>query len=94
MRTIQEFVDGLNERYPKVKDWDVQYNFTVGKRYYKVYTHIEGKSRSVYGFVDIATGDLYRAASWSAPAIHIRGNIKEPDVYEKSCTKYGVIYLK
>lgn len=35
----------------------------------------ERHNSSVHAFVDNATGDLYKAASWKAPAKGVRGNI-------------------
>ena len=32
-------------------------------------------SRSVHSFVEVATGDIFKAASFKAPAKHARGNI-------------------
>jgi len=46
----------------------------------KVITH-NGQT-SVYCFVDIATGDILKAAGWSAPAKGARGNIFDPATYE------------
>jgi len=34
-----------------------------------------GASRSVHCFVEIETGDVFKAESWKAPAKHARGNI-------------------
>lgn len=39
-----------------------------------------GHSRSALGFIDLNTGDILKAASWSAPAKHARGNIRVGDV--------------
>jgi hypothetical protein len=50
------------------------FGFTVGKKYFKVFTSDNGGSRSVYCFIDRA-GNIYKAATWSAPAKGKRGNI-------------------
>lgn len=34
-----------------------------------------GGQRSVYCFIDKATGDIYKAAGWKAPAKGVRGSI-------------------
>lgn len=47
-----------------------EYSFTRGKVRIKII--MDG---SAWGFVDPENGDLYKPASWSAPAKHIRGNI-------------------
>jgi hypothetical protein len=38
-----------------------------------------GSSKSAYCFVSIATGDIFMAASWNAPAKGARGNIYQLD---------------
>jgi len=47
----------------------------------------------VYGFVDAHTGDIYKAATWSAPAKHVRGSIFDYDGGEGVCSPYGIKYL-
>mgnify|MGYP001211484727 FL=1 len=55
-----------------------QFRYYEGKKYYKVVMEIfderEGRYRdsSVHSFVDIKTGDVYKPASWKAPAKHVR----------------------
>ena len=49
--------------------------------------------KSVYGFVDAYTGDIYKAASWRAPAKHVRGSICDPDGGMHATTPYGIKYL-
>jgi hypothetical protein len=48
---------------------------TTGRRFIRVVSISHG-SRSVWCFVERATGDIYKAADWSAPAKGVRGNIK------------------
>ena len=50
-------------------------------------------SDHVYGFVDMHTGDIYKAATWKAPAKHARGNIFNNDGGMGACTAYGIKYL-
>jgi len=66
------------------KPWDL----TFGRKFAKV-VH----DRSVYAFVEIATGDIYKPASWSAPAKHARGNIYNDDPLAGTDV-YGVNYLR
>jgi hypothetical protein len=47
----------------------------------------------VYGFVSVDTGDIYKAATWNAPAKHARGSIFNDDGGMNACTPYGIIYL-
>lgn len=52
-----------------------------GKRYVRiVMTQQYGDwSRSAWAFVEIATGDILKAASWASPAKHARGSIYSED---------------
>lgn len=45
-----------------------------GRKYYKI-VQVNRGQRSVHAFVDKETGDLYKAASWNAPAKGIRFNL-------------------
>lgn len=47
-----------------------------GKRFVKVIIECTG-SKAVHCFVEIATGDIYKAATWSAPAKGKRGNLQD-----------------
>ena len=38
----------------------------------------------VWCFVDAATGDVYKPASWKAPAKHVRYNLFDEDSYNKA----------
>lgn len=46
-----------------------------GRKYARIVKATSELSRSVFGFVDMETGNLYKAASWKAPAKGCRGNI-------------------
>jgi hypothetical protein len=63
----------------------------TGKKYYKL-VKSEPYMRLVYGFVEIATGDVYKAASWQAPAKHVRGNVKA--AASLCAGPYGIVYLR
>ncbi len=60
---------------------------TQGKRYIKVV-----KRGSVFCFVDKTDGNVYKAASWKAPALHARGNIFTPEK-GTGTGPYGALYL-
>ena len=53
------------------------YKFYIesGRKYHKIIMETESGSRSVHAFVDKKTGDLYKAASFKAPAKHVRFNL-------------------
>jgi len=70
-----------------------------GRRYAKLVTthagtHGErGGQRTVYGFVDMTTGDVLKAATWKQPAKHARGNIFFRDKGMGCCNTHGIRYL-
>ena len=94
---VQEMVNKhFEERFPNLEPPTVTVKF--GRKYAKVIkessTGALGRTqKSVYGFVDAHTGDIYKAATWKAPAKHIRGSIFADDGGMSSCTPYGIVYL-
>ena len=50
-------------------------DFTVGPKFAKVWTNEHGRRASIFCFVDMATGDILKAAGVNAPAKGSRGNI-------------------
>ena len=75
----------MTEKFPNLKpnEWDVSF----GRKYVKVI-----RDRSVYAFIEVETGDIYKPASWSAPAKHVRGNIYGENPLAGTDI-YGVNYL-
>ena len=66
-------------------------DFEEGSKYVKVVS-LSWSSRSVHSFVEKATGDIWRAASWKAPARNFaRGNVFKPDSYLNRTTWTGVV---
>ena len=66
----------------KVGGYDAPvYKFVIesGRKYHKIVMEVPNDnrppSRSVHAFVDRTTGDLYKAASFKAPAKHVRFNL-------------------
>jgi hypothetical protein len=56
--------------------------FEAGSKYVKVVSISGGGSRSVHCFVEKENGNIWRAASWKAPARnHIRGNVYDQKSY-------------
>lgn len=73
--THQGFIAALNRKFGG------QYMFSLmpGRKYDRVVREsVAGMSRSAYCFLD-ADGNVYKAASWKAPAKGIRANLKTLD---------------
>ena len=75
----QNFKD---RNHGKVGGYDAPvYKFVIesGRKYHKIImevpNHNRPPSRSVHAFVDKKTGEVYKAASFKAPAKHVRFNL-------------------
>ena len=66
-------VDNFKQSHPNSDP----YTFSVesGRKYHKIVMETESQSRSVHAFVDKKTGEVYKAASFKAPAKHVRFNL-------------------
>ena len=71
--------EDYNHQYPNGQD--LQFKIESGRKYFKI-NQCEKRngsdqysSRSVHAFVDKKTGDVYKPASWKAPAKHVRYNL-------------------
>ena len=68
----------------------------VGRKNAKIVKVENGRAEYVHCFIDLATGDVLKAASWKAPAKHSRGNI----FTDENCSVgvgvglYGANYLR
>ena len=60
----------------ELKNGQCGYEFIVesGRKYHKIIMDANG-SRSVHAFVDKKTGEVYKPASFKAPAKHVRYNL-------------------
>ena len=54
---------------------DYKFYIESGRKYHKIIMETGAGSRSVHAFVDKKTGDLYKPASFKAPAKHVRFNL-------------------
>lgn len=94
----------LQERINKLENDEECMKFTItsGKKYYKViqndYRNGKYESAGVHAFVDKMTGDLYKPASWKAPAKHVRFKLSDPNqrgwVYANCDWAGGYLYIR
>ena len=82
-------VEHHNALFPTLKAPSVE--ISTGKRFARIIKKSNGAS--AYGFIDLINGDLFKAASWKAPAMHARGNIFNQNILS-GCGPYGMAYLK
>ena len=65
------------------KDSGYKFYIESGRKYHKLIMETESGSRSVHAFVDKKTGEVYKAASWKAPAKIVRYNLLSIESREK-----------
>ena len=75
------------------------YKFYIesGRKYHKIIMETNGNSRSVHAFVEKKFGNVYKAASWKAPAKHIRFNLLDDNSREECLARCdwagGYLYM-
>lgn len=93
MDSIPYHVEQLNI----IANEGIPYKFYVkkGRKYHKVIMQ-DGTHRSVHCFVDMKTGDVYKSASWNAPAKGVRFNLLDEAqrewVYDNADWSGGYLY--
>lgn len=83
---IAQFVAAINACFAKrqegfsIPNYFTPVEVTKGPKFTKIVC-TSGNSRSVYCFVDNATGAIHKAEGWSRPAKGSRGNVFYPETY-------------
>ena len=69
--------DALVDNFKNSHPTSAPYKFEIesGRKYLKIIMECDDGSRSVHAFVDKKTGEVYKAASWKAPAKIVRFNL-------------------
>ena len=65
--------DDFTRRHPNSDPY--KFYIESGRKYHKIVMETESQSRSVHAFVDKKTGEVYKPASFKAPAKHVRFNL-------------------
>ena len=77
---------------------DYKFYIESGRKYHKLLMETGGGSRSVHAFVDKKTGEMFKPASFKAPAKHVRFNlllIKDREwLLENADWAGGYLYMK
>ena len=82
------------KRIAELRDGKSRYKFEIetGRKYHKIVQTDKSGSQSVHAFVDKKTGELYKAASYKAPAKGVRFDlriIEEREMVFKNCDWAG-----
>jgi hypothetical protein len=77
---------------------DYKFYIESGRKYHKLIMETGGGSRSVHAFVDKKTGEVYKAASFKAPAKHVRFNLlsitSREECFSRADWAGGYLYMK
>jgi hypothetical protein len=80
---MQCLIDKLTDNYTKqYSSNDIEFDIVKGTKYYKLVQRTirssalgDNSGGSVHAFIDRYSGDVYKPASWKAPAKHVRYNL-------------------
>ena len=69
--------DALQQNYQNRYSNGRNYSYALisGRKYHKVMQCVDGQTESVHAFIDKKTGEVYKAASYKAPAKGVRFNL-------------------
>ena len=86
--------DALQQSHQRSHPNGRNYSYALisGRKYHKVMQCVDGQTESVHAFIDRKTGEVYKAASYKAPAKGVRFNlliIEEREFVLKNCDWAG-----
>jgi len=86
--------DALQQSYQLSHPNGRNYSYALisGRKYHKVMQCVDGQTESVHAFIDRKTGEVYKAASYKAPAKGVRFNlliIEEREFVLENCDWAG-----
>lgn len=94
---LGENVEYHQEQIDKLSEGEGVYTFTYekGRKYARIVMHTP--QRSAHAFVDLNTGDVYKSASWKAPAKNgVRFNLLDEksrqEMYQRADYAGGYLY--
>ena len=86
--------DALQQSHQRSHPNGRNYSYALisGRKYHKVMQCVDGQTESVHAFIDKKTGEVYKAASYKAPAKGVRFNlliIEEREFVLENCDWAG-----
>ena len=86
-KTVESYKSYYQEQLEKIEDGTAnlyKFDYKTGKKFYKVFFlefdtfkgRNEYRAGSVHAFIDKNTGEVYKPASWQAPAKHVRFDLR------------------
>ena len=77
---------------------DYKFYIESGRKYHKLIMETGGGSRSVHAFIDKKTGEVYKPASFKAPAKHVRFRLLEiasrEECFKKADWSGSYLYIR
>ena len=77
---------------------DYKFYIESGRKYHKIIMETESGSRSSHAFVDKKTGEVYKAATFKAPAKIVRYNLlsikSREECFERADWAGGYLYIR
>ena len=86
-KTVESYKSYYQEQLEKIENGTAnlyKFDYKTGKKFYKVFFlefdtfqgRNEYRAGSVHAFIDKNTGEVYKPASWRAPAKHVRFDLR------------------
>ena len=89
-------VDNFKQRHPNSDPY--KFSIESGRKYHKIVMETESQSRSVHAFVDKKTGEVYKPASFKAPAKIVRYRLLEiasrEECFQRADWAGGYLYIR
>ena len=92
--------DALQQSHQRSHPNGQNYSYALvsGRKYHKVMQCVNGETESVHAFIDRKSGEVYKAASYKAPAKGVRFNlllIKDREwLFENADWAGGYLYVR
>ena len=94
-------VDNFKQSYPnlsRLRSDPYKFYIKSGRKYHKIVMETDCGSRSVHAFVDKKTGEVYKPASFKAPAKIVRYNLlmieSREQCYQRADWAGGYLYVR
>ena len=88
--------DDFTRRHPNSDPY--KFYIESGRKYHKIVMETESQSRSVHAFVDKKTGEVYKPASFKAPAKIVRYNLlmieSREECFSRADWAGGYLYVR
>ena len=88
--------DDFTRRHPNSDSY--KFYIESGRKYHKIVMETESQSRTVHAFVDKKTGEVYKPASFKAPAKIVRYNLlmieSREECFSRADWAGGYLYIR